>query len=105
MGRRANGDIADAVNPDLITRILLAGVLACLALLVVQGTRTGDAGSAPGRYELRVFSSRQVDTAVRTDTRTGQLWRLDDLRADTRWVEITGPDPAAQVESRSTAAE
>jgi hypothetical protein len=79
------------MNTDLTTRILLAGILVCLALLVLQGmgTRPSDAGA--GRYQVDVVNSRRGVSILRTDTETGQMWRSEDFPGEARWVRLSEP--------------
>jgi hypothetical protein len=92
---------------DAITRLLLAGILACLIVLVVQGfggeppLRGGpleEGGS--GRYD--VFSTRAgTPVLIRTDTVTGRVWKLELRGGRDRWVETIEPDAKAAGASAS----
>ena len=68
---------------DRLTRGLLLAIFACLLFLIVRDVRRGDAG----RFSvtpLRVGSP----VLVRTDTATGESWRLDLRAGGDHWVPI-----------------
>jgi hypothetical protein len=69
-------------------RWLLIGILACLLFLVVQNLVRGDTG----RYTV-VPLRGSSPVVVRTDTATGESWKLELRAGGERWVPI--PDPGA----------
>lgn len=109
------------MQADASLRALLALIALCLVILVVQGfTSPGSPGRRSpltdedgevGRY--RVLALRAGSPLlVRTDSLTGQTWRLElgDRRPDRRWEPFlepappaaereTGPQPAASGEA------
>jgi hypothetical protein len=77
------------MQPDPATRILLAAILACLAILIVQGFSSPRTGSddAIGRYSVTGLRAGGP-MLIRTDSVTGKVWKLD-LRGDTdAWIEF-----------------
>lgn len=89
------------MKTDLTTRILLVGILVCLALLVVQGL--GVEPDAAGRYRIGLASSRAGTVIVRMDSATGRVWRSEGFPNESRWVLIADPgdgDEAAAPPSR-----
>jgi hypothetical protein len=97
---------------DATTRLLLAGILACLIVLVVQGLGSGPrAGGAleeggAGRYD--VFSTRAgTPVLIRTDTATGRVWKLELRGGRDRWIQLIEPDekPAGTREDAASQAE
>ena len=81
------------MQPDAATRILLASILLCLLILVVQGV-TGGRGSAAGRYSVTGMRAGGP-ILVRADSATGRVWRLDLRGADDRWVELRDAEPGS----------
>jgi hypothetical protein len=82
---------------DTTTRLLLAGILACLIVLIVQGLGSEAQPGGPlqaggaGRYD--VFSTRAgAPVLIRTDTATGRVWKLELRGGRDRWVELIEPD-------------
>jgi hypothetical protein len=86
---------------DNLTRALLAGILAFLLILLVQGCSRGSAdgdlataGSpVPERFSLRpVNLQRGPPLLLRHDTATGEAWRMG-LMDKGRWEALAeGPD-------------
>jgi hypothetical protein len=73
------------MNTDLTTRILLAGILLCLAVLVVGGGT--DRGSDTGRFQVDLKPGKKGETVIiRTDTTTGQVWHSVGFPSETQWV-------------------
>ena len=86
------------MKTDLTTRILLAGILLCLGVLVIQGMDAGVAAQS-GRYEIEIIKSRRQEIAmVRTDTATGRMWRSENYPKDPRWVLIAEPGEKSPAE-------
>ncbi len=100
------------MGSDSVTRALLTLILVCLLALVIQGfsARSGSitepwAGerSPLGRYDLSLM---EVPTGrrrgppklrlLRTDTRTGQVWLMEDVGQGQAWLAVADspPDPA-----------
>jgi hypothetical protein len=86
------------MQADVTTRLLLAGILACLIVLVVQGLGREapahggslEAGGV-GRYD--VMSTRAgAPVLIRTDTVTGRVWKLELRGGRDRWIELIEPD-------------
>ena len=100
------------MGSDSVTRTLLTLILVCLLALVVQGfsARSGSvtglwAGerSLLGRYQLRLMQyptgrrrGPPKHRLLRTDTRTGQVWLMDDVGRGQAWIAMADspPDPA-----------
>jgi hypothetical protein len=100
------------MGSDSVTRTLLTLILVCLLALVIQGfsARSGSitelwAGepSPLGRYQLSLMQyptgRRREPTKLRllrTDTRTGQVWVMDDISREQAWIAMADspPDPA-----------
>ena len=87
------------MQTDPAVRILLAAILICLAVLIVQGftgPRAPGGGDAIGRYSVTGLRAGGP-MLVRTDSVTGKVWKLD-LRAEpgTR-VEFREPGAGASV--------
>jgi hypothetical protein len=86
------------MQADAITRLLLAGILACLVVLVFQGLgREAPAHGGPleeggvGRYD--VTSTRAgTPVLIRTDTVSGRVWKLELRGGRDRWIELIEPD-------------
>jgi hypothetical protein len=73
------------MQADNLTRALLAGILVCLLILLGQGWSRGSAdgdlptaGSpSPERFSLRpIRLKRGPPVLLRSDTATGQVWRM-----------------------------
>jgi hypothetical protein len=100
------------MGSDSVTRTLLTLILVCLLALVIQGfsARSGSitevwAGerSPLGRYDLSLMEyptgRRRTPPKLRllrTDTRTGQVWLMDDVGQGQEWIAMaeSPPDPA-----------
>jgi hypothetical protein len=67
-------------------RWLLFGILACLAFLVFRNVQRGDAG----RYVVHPLRPGSP-VLVRTDTATGESWKLELHAGGERWIPIPGP--------------
>src|SRR5262245_44279305 len=99
------------MQADSTTRLLLAGILACLIVLIVQGLGSGASlHGAPleeggvGRY--RVFSTRAGNPLlIRTDTASGRVWRLELRGGRDRWIELIEPDEKPSEPTPDAAAE
>jgi hypothetical protein len=74
---------------DARNRWLLLGILACLSFLVVRNLLRGDAG----RYVVNPLRPGSP-VLVRTDTATGETWKLELRAGGERWVPIPGPGEA-----------
>ena len=74
------------MQSDAATRILLASILLCLLILIVQGL-TDERGSAVGRYSITGMRAGGP-ILVRADSATGRVWKLDLGNAAARWVEF-----------------
>jgi hypothetical protein len=86
------------MQPDPAVRILLASILICLAILIVQGFAGPRArgSEAIGRYSVMGLRAGGP-MLVRTDSVTGRVWKLD-LRGETgEWVPFReAPAASAQ---------
>ncbi|HXK25711.1 MAG TPA: hypothetical protein VMS55_23780 [Myxococcota bacterium] len=71
------------MGADRLTRGLLLAILACLLFLVTRDLRRGDAG----RFSVTPLRAGSP-VLVRTDTATGESWRLDLRAGGERWVPI-----------------
>ena len=78
------------MDTDLATKVLLAGILLCLLLLVVQGFGSTD-GAQAGRYQMERLATPDGPMMLRTDTATGQFWRTEGFSDDPRWVRVEEP--------------
>ncbi len=78
------------MQSDAATRILLASILLCLVILIVQGfTGAGLPADQIGRYSVTGLRAGGP-ILVRADSATGRAWKLD-LRgggAPDHWVEF-----------------
>ncbi len=74
---------------DARTRWLLLGIFACLSLLVVRNLLRGDAG----RFVVHPLRAGSP-VLVRTDTASGESWKLELRAGGERWVPIPGPGEA-----------
>ena len=81
------------MQSDAATRILLASILLCLLILVVQGV-SGERHSAIGRYSVTGMRAGGP-ILVRADSVTGRAWKLDLRGADPRWGEFSDADPGS----------
>ncbi len=82
------------MQPDAATRILLALILVCLVILIVQGFP--DRGAvAGGRYSVTGMRAG-APILVRADSATGRVWKLE-LRGDSAdtWVALREPGDAS----------
>jgi hypothetical protein len=68
---------------DRLTRGLLLAILACLLFLVARDLRRGEAG----RFSVLPMRAGSP-VIVRTDTATGESWRLDLRAGGERWEPI-----------------
>jgi hypothetical protein len=71
---------------DARVRWLLILILACLGFFVVQDLRRGDTG----RFTVIPLRAGSP-VIVRTDTATGESWKLELRAGGERWVQIPGP--------------
>jgi hypothetical protein len=71
---------------DARVRWLLIGILGCLLFFVVRDVRRGDVG----RYSVMPLRAGSP-VIVRTDTATGESWKLELRAGGDRWVPIEGP--------------
>jgi hypothetical protein len=86
---------------DSLTRALLAGILGCLLILLGQGWSRGPADDGlaaadspnPERFSVRALMlQRGSPLLLRSDTATGQIWRMGLMDAG-RWEPLSeGPD-------------
>ena len=80
---------------DNLTRALLAGILACLLILLGRGFAAEDpaASASPERFTVRpVKLQRGPQMLLREDTATGEAWRMGLMDAG-RWQPLPeGPD-------------
>lgn len=77
---------------DSVTRVLLATILLCLVILVVQGF--GDDGGLDtgwGRYQVTGMRAG-APVLIRTDTVTGEVWKLELRGGGDRWVAFHEPE-------------
>jgi hypothetical protein len=74
---------------DARIRWLLVAILACLGFLVVRNLLRGDAG----RYVVHPLRAGSP-VLVRTDTATGESWKLELRAGGEEWVRIPGPGEA-----------
>jgi hypothetical protein len=77
------------MQTDTTTRLLLAGILVCLIVLIVQGYGSG-AGTVPGRY-LMMATRAGTPILIRMDTATGRVWKQELRGGRGRWVEFQEP--------------
>ncbi len=99
------------MGSDSVTRTLLTLILVCLLALVIQGfsARSGSITEPAGerspssRYDLSLMEvptgrRRQPPKLrlLRTDTRTGQVWLMEDVGQGQAWIAVADspPDPA-----------
>jgi hypothetical protein len=79
------------MQPDSVTRALLALILVCLVILIAQGV--SDRGFQPGWGRYSVTGMRAgAPVLIRTDTVTGQVWKLELRGGGDKWVAFTEPD-------------
>jgi HEAT repeat protein len=82
------------MQPDSATRILLALILLCLVILIVQGFSGAGDPLERGWARYSVIGMRAGSPLlIRTDGATGQVWKLE-LRGGDRWVAFQEPDDA-----------
>jgi hypothetical protein len=84
------------MQPDAATRILLALILLCLVILIVEGfTGRAERSDAVGRYSVTGMRAGGP-ILVRTDSATGQVWKLE-LRGNAAdsWALFREPDGAS----------
>lgn len=76
------------MQADPVVRILLATILVCLAILIVEGIADPrGAQRENGRYSVTGLRAGGP-MLVRVDSATGRVWKLD-LRSETSaWVEF-----------------
>lgn len=86
---------------DWITRLLLAGILVLQVGLVVQG-RGGSQSPVLGRYQVMGMRAG-APVLIRTDTETGQVWKLELRGGGGLWVPFSEPD--AEGESQASGRE
>jgi len=78
---------------DSATRVLLALILLCLVILVVQGlTDDGGFDTGWGRYQVTGMRAG-APVLIRTDTVTGKVWKLELRGGGDRWVAFHEPEP------------
>lgn len=81
------------MNSDSMTRTLL--VLILIALLVLIGQGFSEDNAPPwGRYQVTGMRAG-APVLIRTDTTTGQVWKLELRGGGGRWVAFSEPEPAA----------
>ena len=85
------------MQTDTATRLLLAGILVCLIVLIVQGYGSG--AGTPGRY-LMMATRAGTPILIRMDTATGRVWKQELRGGRGRWVEFQEP---AEEEASETA--
>jgi hypothetical protein len=81
------------MQPDSITRALLALILVCLVILIVQGASDGGIQPGWGRYSVTGMRAG-APVLIRTDTVSGQVWKLELRGGGNKWVPFTEPDAA-----------
>jgi len=89
------------VQPDPAVRILLAAILVCLAILIVQGfsgPRAQGSGEGTGRYSVTGIRAGGP-MLVRTDSVTGKMWKLDLRSEPGTWVEFREDGAAAPAQA------
>lgn len=79
------------MQPDSVTRALLALILICLVILIVQGVSEGGFQPGWGRYSVTGMRAG-APVLIRTDTVTGQVWKLELRGGGDRWVPFSEPD-------------
>jgi hypothetical protein len=79
------------MNDDTTLRAILALILACLVVLVIQSFRSGGEGGQ-GPYRISIIKSRSEPWLMRVNTETGQVEQFM-MRGDRRWVTL-GDVPA-----------
>lgn len=90
------------MNTDSTTRLLLIGILVCLIALVAQGF--GDASSTAGRYTLTGMRAG-APVLIRTDTATGEVWKLELRGGGGTWELFREPSPREDADAESAAAD
>jgi hypothetical protein len=76
------------MQPDSVTRVLLALILVCLVILIVQGVSDGGFPPGWGRYSVTGMRAG-APVLIRTDTVTGQVWKLELRGGGDTWVPFT----------------
>jgi hypothetical protein len=91
------------MQPDSVTRVLLALILVCLVILIVQGVSDTGIQSGWGRFSVTGMRAG-APVLIRTDTVTGQVWRLELRGGGDTWIPLIEPSTgAAQSASREPA--
>lgn len=89
------------MNGDTTTRLLLIGILVCLIALVAQGF--GGSSGGAGRYTLTGIRAG-APVLIRTDTKTGEVWKLE-LRGGGGVWQLFGEPGSADGEADDASAE
>ncbi len=96
------------MQPDSATRALLALILLCLTVLVVRDLRrdgSSDGAHAPGWGRYQVTGMRAgAPVLIRTDTVTGQVWKLELRGGGNRWRPFLEPEAAGEASAATGSA-
>lgn len=80
------------MQSDSATKLLLALILVCLVILIVQGLGGSEGlGAGWGRYQVTGMRAG-APVLIRTDTVTGQVWKLELRGGRDTWVAFHEPD-------------
>lgn len=80
------------MQSDSLTRLLLVVMAVCLLVLVVRSFQDGDGNAAGwGRYQVTGMRAG-APVLIRSDTVTGQVWKLELRGGGGKWVAFTEPD-------------
>jgi hypothetical protein len=76
------------MQTDATTRLLLAGILVCLIVLVTQGFGSDSTSGGWPRYQVMGMRAG-APVLIRTDTVTGEVSKLELRAGRDRWVKLT----------------
>lgn len=94
------------MQADSATRILLALILLCLVILIVQGFGSGGREFEPGWGRYSVTGMRAgAPVLIRTDSVTGQVWKLELRGGRNTWVAFQEPPESAADSAREPESE
>jgi hypothetical protein len=79
------------MQPDSVARVLLTLILVCLVIVIVQGMSDRESQPGSGRYSVTGMRAG-APVLIRTDTLTGQVWKLELRGGGDKWVPFTEPD-------------
>jgi hypothetical protein len=91
------------MQADSVTRILLSLILVCLVVLVARSFG-GDRGLEAGWGRYSVTGMRAGSPIlIRSDTVSGQVWKLELRGGGDRWIPFAEPDASASAREASPA--